>query len=250
MRRLWLIFFACLLATPARAAPRGPLVLAAASLQQVLGDAADQWAAAGHPRPVLVFAASSTLARQAASGAGGDLFISADRQWMDWLAARGALVPGSRARLAGNRLVLIAPAGQPLRLDLARAGALQRLPPAARIAVADPAGVPAGRYARQALGRLGAWPALAPRLVRAENVRAALALVVRGAAGFGIVYASDAAVTPQVAVIGLFPAASHAPIDYPIARLRSSRHPEAEAFRRYLLSPPARALFARRGFTA
>ncbi|MBX9883058.1 MAG: molybdate ABC transporter substrate-binding protein [Sphingomonas sp.] len=238
------------LAAPVVAAPADdpPLVLAAASLQEVLNDAADRWAAAGHARPVLSFAASSALARQAASGARADLFVSADSDWMDWLARRGAIEPESRATLAGNMLVLIAPRANRDRLAIGQTGALAALVGGGPLAIADPSGVPAGRYAQQALESLGAWRAVERGVVRAENVRAALALVERGAARFGIVYATDARASRAVRVLATFPPGSHAPIFYPVARLKGARA-SAEGFRRYLLSAEGRALFRARGFS-
>ena len=240
----WLLILLALFATPATA--RGPLVLAAASLQEALGEAADRWTRRGHERPVLSFAASSALARQVQAGGAADLFVSADEEWMDVLARGGLIAAGTRADLVGNRLVVVAPATFRGRLTRATLGpTLARGP----VAMADPAAVPAGRYGKAALERLGAWTAVSPRVVRAENVRAALALVERGAAPFGIVYLTDARRSARVRVAGLFPADSHPPIRYPLARLRASAHPQAEGFRRFLLSGEARAVFARHGFT-
>lgn len=229
-------------------APRAPLVLAAASLQEALSAIADRWARAGHARPVLSFAASSALARQLMAGAPADLFISADSEWMDTLAARGLIVAGTRADIAGNALVLVAPAGRRVAIDLRNRALLARALAAGPLAMADPDSVPAGRYGRAALTALGVWPQAAPHVVRAENVRAALALVERGAAPFGIVYATDAQAAPGVRIVARFPAASHPPITYPIARLRSATADEAEAFRRYVLSPAGRAILRRHGF--
>jgi molybdate transport system substrate-binding protein len=227
------------------AAPPPPLVLAAASLQDAFEAAADAWARRGHPRPVLAFAASSALARQVRSGAPADLFASADQEWMDVLARAGRLVPGTRADVAGNRLVVIAAAGNATRLTVATLGSVLAAGP---VAMADPASVPAGRYARAALTRLGAWPRVRSRMVRAENVRAALALVERGAAPYGIVYATDARASRRVRIAGVFPASSHPPIRYPIARLRGAGA-GAEGFRRFLLSRDGLAILARHGFT-
>lgn len=250
MARLIVTLLAWLaLIAPAAAAPeQPPLVLAASSLQEALTDAANGWAAKGHARPVLSFAATSALARQAASGAGADLFVSADEAWMDWLAARGRIDPASRAKLAGNQLVLIAPKTSVGRLDIMQGGALAALIGAGPLAIADPAGVPAGRYAQQSLEWLGAWHAVERGVVRAENVRAALALVERGAARFGIVYATDARASKGVRLLAMLPAGSHIPISYSIARLKDARA-SAEGFRRFLLSPEGRAYFHRRGFT-
>lgn len=119
-----------------------------------------------------------------------------------------------------------------------------------RLALADPAAVPAGRYAREALVSLGVWTGVAGQIAAAENVRAALALVERGAAPLGIVYATDARASKAVRVVGVFPPASHRPITYPVALLKTSRNPQAEGFRRFLISREGRAILARHGFGA
>lgn len=246
MLRWLLTLLIALFPSVAAAQDRGPVVLAAASLQEAMTDAANAWARAGHVRPVLSFAGSPALARQVEAGAPADLFASADEEWMDALAVKGLVAPGSRAVLAGNRLVVVAPVGSKVRLTTGNLGSTLAAGP---VAMADPTSVPAGRYGRVALQRLGAWGAVAPKVVRVENVRAALALVERGAAPFGIVYRTDARASRLVRVAGVFPAASHPPIRYPIARLARSKSPDAEAFRRFLLSPDGSAIFARRGFT-
>lgn len=235
-------------AAPAAAQERGPLVLAAASLQEALGDAADRWVAKGHARPVLSFAASSALARQVEAGARADIFASADEEWMDYLQGKNLLKPGSRARLTENRLVLIAPLASRTTLRIARGFPLAKALGSGRLAMADPAVVPAGRYGREALTALGVWQSAAPKIAAAENVRAALSLVERGAAPFGIVYATDAQAAKGVRVVGQFPASSHRPITYPVALLKNSQHRDAEAFRRFLISREGRAILARRGF--
>lgn len=237
-----------LLAPPATAQRRGPLVLAAASMQEALSAAADDWERRGHARPVLSFAASSALARQIAAGAPADLFVSADQEWMDDLARRNLLAPGTRANLVGNRLAVVSRPGQPSVARLGGAALGQQLA-GGPLAMADPDAVPAGRYGKAALKRLGAWRMVAPRVVRAESVRAALALVERGAAPYGIVYLTDARLSKKVEVAGVFPTDSHAPIAYPIARLTSARHNEAELFRKFLLSGQARLIMGRHGFT-
>lgn len=233
---------------PAAAAQRGPVVLAAASLHEALSDVARVWTARGHARPVISFAGSSALARQIEAGAPADLFIPADEQWMDHVSARGLIRAGSRVPFLSNRLVLVAPAQSKSRLVIAQGFPLARSLGNGRLAMADPDSVPAGRYGRAALTSLGAWPSLSGRIARAENVRAALALVERGEAPFGIVYATDARASKRVRVVGTFPASSHPPITYPLATLRTSTHPQAEAFRRFLLSREGKAILARRGF--
>jgi len=230
--------------------PRAPVVLAAASLQESMEAAADAWAAKGHARPVLSFAASSALARQVEAGAPADIFVSADEEWLDTLQDNGLIRPGTRAKLVGNRLVLIAPSASTLALKAEPGIALASALDDGRLALADPQGVPAGRYARQALEKFGVWDEVSDRIASADNVRGALALVARGEAPLGIVYATDAAAEPRVRVVATFPEDSHTPITYPVAVLATSRHPDAQAFRDFLLSPEAQALFRRFGFTA
>ncbi|WP_254913973.1 molybdate ABC transporter substrate-binding protein [Sphingobium sp. Z007] len=239
------------MANPVGAAnERGPVVLAAASLQDVLTVAATEWARQGHVQPILSFAGSSALARQIQAGAPADLFISADEDWMDVVEKAGSVRAGARADIAGNRLVLVAPLRQPVRLTIGRGMPIARTLGSSRLAMADPDSVPAGRYGKAALNKLGVWTGVAAKLVRAENVRAALALVERGEAKLGVVYATDARASRKVRIVGVFPADSHPPIRYPVARLKSSRHPDAEGFRRFLLSPKGRAVLTRYGFTA
>lgn len=240
---VWL--FAC---TPGFAQPRGPLVLAASSMQESLGEAAAVWAARGHARPIISFAASPALARQILAGAPADLFISADQDWMDAVAAKRLIRPATRAKLVSNQLVLIAPANSTTRLRIAPGFHLAQALGTGRLAMADPAAVPAGKYGREALIRLNVWPSVAAKLAVAENVRAALVLVERGEAPFGIVYATDARASRGVRVIGSFPAGSHAPISYPIATLARAQHKDAERFRAFLLSAQGQAIFAKYGF--
>lgn len=245
---LALLFAWCLSAAPALAQPRGPLVLAAASLQEAMTDAANVWAARRHARPVVSFAASSALARQVEAGAPADLFVSADSEWMDYLAGKALIHPATRAVLVANQLVLITPAASKAQLAIGRNFPLARALGQGRLAMANPDAVPAGKYGKAALSYLGVWAGVSGKIARAENVRAALALVERGEAPFGVVYATDARASAGVRVLGAFPPASHPPIVYPLALLRTSTHPDAESFRRFLLSREGKAIFARRGF--
>jgi len=241
--------FAALALLLVGAAPAPPVVLAAASLQESMTAAADAWTKHGHARPVISFAASSALARQGEAGAPADLFASADEDWMNELQAKGLLVPGTRSDFLANRLVVVAPLNGRAHIP-ARGAALGRVLGAGPLAMADPDSVPAGKYGKAALIKLGAWDAVARHVVRAENVRAALALVERGAAPFAIVYATDARASKLVRVAGVFPADSHPPIVYPLARLKASGKGEGEGFRRFLLSREGKAIFVRFGFTA
>jgi len=247
MRRLIALSIALLIAVPAFAA--APLVLAAASLQESLNAVADAWAARHHARPTLSFASSSALARQIDAGAPADIFISADEPWMDDVARGGLIRPGTRVSFLANTLVLIAPASSATKPVAIRRGfPLAALLGRNKLAMGEPDSVPAGKYGKEALTSLGVWAAVAPKVASGDNVRAALALVERGEAPYGIVYATDAMASRKVRVVGTFPASSHAPITYPLALLTSSTSPDAERFRRFLLSPAARAIFNRYGF--
>lgn len=247
--RLLAALFCVLVVLPAFAAQ--PLtVFAAASLKETLDDAGALYARTSGTPVRTSYAASSALARQIEDGAPADVFVSADLEWMDELQRRHLIDASTRGDIAGNALVLVAPAasaappirlqrGVDLRTPLGRDG---------RIALALTASVPAGRYAKAALQSLGAWPTLQPRIVEAENVRAALQLVARGEARLGIVYASDALAEPRVRVVARFPLSSHPRIAYPAARVAASAHPRAAAFAAWLRSPAAQAVFRRHGF--
>jgi molybdate transport system substrate-binding protein len=236
-------------AGPARAEPRAVIVFAAASLKNAL-DAIDQeWQRETGKAATAAYAASSTLAKQIENGAPADLFVSADPGWMDYLEQRKLIRPGSRSNLLGNSLVLIAPAGSTVQLTIAPGFPLLAALGDGRLAMADPAGVPAGMYGKAALEKLGVWSSLANRIAAAENVRAALLLVARGEAPLGIVYATDAAIEPGVRIVAAFPADTHPPIVYPVALTASSENPNAPALLAYLHGPAARAQFQKAGFT-
>jgi molybdate transport system substrate-binding protein len=220
------------------------MILAAASLQDALEAEADAWAWRGHPRPTLSFAASSALARQVVSGAPADLFLSADEDWMDAAEEAGALKAGTRRDLLTNAIVLIAPKASTAEVDLADPASFG----SGKLAMADPDAVPAGKYGKAALEKMGLWRGLAGKVVRAENVRAALVLVESGEAPLGIVYATDAAASDKVRVVARFPQGSHPPIRYPVAVLAASTNPEALPFAQFLESERGRAIFARYGF--
>jgi molybdate transport system substrate-binding protein len=236
------------LGTSAQAEPNGPLVLAAASLQESLTAASNAYAKRGHPKPVISFAASSALAHQIEAGAPADLFISADEPWMDFLAGKNLIRKESRKSFLTNRLVLITPANQPLSIKIAPGFPLAKALGDGRLAMGDPSSVPAGKYGKAALTQLGVWSEVEPKVAGAENVRAALQLVGRGEARAGIVYETDAKVARDVTIAGVFPAGTHAPITYPVAILASSQNPEAISFRAFLLSGAGKAIFHKYGF--
>ncbi len=253
-RRLFALFAAALLAAPAvRAADEDVIVYAAASLTDVLQAIAQR---GGYTTVKFSFGSSSTLARQIAQGAPAQLFISADEPWMDAVEQSGRLEPGTRRPWAGNRLALVAPgAGEPSAPPESAAAVSSALRSAlaahqdARIATGDPAHVPVGRYAQSALTSMGLWAEVEPRLARADNVRAALALVERGEAPLGITYRTDALASGRVRVVALFPASSHAPIRYPAALLKDAS-PTARRFYQQLFGAEARAMLAAAGFAA
>lgn len=234
------------------AAGEGPLlVFAAASLKESMDEAAAAYAAAGKPVVEVSYAASSALARQIEQGAPADAFISADVEWMDWLAERGLIDTGSRRDLLDSELVLVAPAdagAAPLDLAAGPEAVLARLGEG-RIAMALVDSVPAGKYGREAFGSLGMWEALAPRVAEGDSVRAALMLVARGEAPLGVVYGSDAVAEPRVRVVATFPAGTHPPIVYPVARVAASRHSDTAGFVDWLGTAEAGEIFRRHGFT-
>ncbi len=244
-------FLACLaLLLPLPAAAQSTTVFAAASLTDALNDISALWQRAGHPAPRLVYASSSTLARQIEQGAPANLFASADEQWMDALDRKGLLAPGTRADLLANRLVLIVPKDRARTLAIGPNFDISALlGPNGRLAVGDPAHVPAGIYAKQALTALGVWAQAEPRLAASEDVRAALRLVELGEAPAGIVYATDAAASDKVAVAGVFPPGSHDRITYPFAVVKDGDTSEARALLAFLTGPDAREIFAKRGFS-
>lgn len=225
-------------------------VFAAASLTDVMEELGAAYTRQTRAPVRFSFAASSTLARQIESGAPASVFVSADEEWMDYLASRGLIQPASRTDVTGNTLVLIAPADSTTQLDIAPGFTLlPALGQQGRIATGDPDSVPAGKYARSALEKLGAWNSVAGRMIPADNVRTALKYVALGEAPLGIVYATDARGEAGVRVVGTFPAGTHDPIRYPAA-VTSRGGTQAASFVTFLASEPARAIFARYGFSA
>lgn len=250
MRRLSSLVVAALIvsALPVAAKAQDLLVFAAASMKTALDEINAGFKGGGVK---FSYAASSALARQIEAGAPADVFVSADLDWMDYLERKHLLKPGTRSTLLGNRIVLIAPSDSKATVTIAPgfdlAGLLGK---DGKLAMADVAAVPAGKYGKAALEALQVWPSVQGRVAQAENVRATLALVARGEAPAGIVYATDAvAETKNVRVLDTFPAHTHPPILYPVAQLKDSRHPQAAAWLSYLRSPAAKAVFEKTGFT-
>jgi molybdate transport system substrate-binding protein len=223
-------------------------LFAAASTTDCLNAVIAAYERHGLGRIIPSYASSSTLARQIAAGAPADIFISANKNWMGFLLGRALISVGSRRDLLANRLVLVAPESSNLKIEIGPGFALAAALGDRRLAVGDPDHVPAGIYAKRALEHLGVWAALAPKLARSQHVRATLALVVRGEVAAGIVYATDARITPRVRVIGTFPATSHPPITYPVAIVVGSESPSVQRFFDFLLAPGTAKIFERFGF--
>jgi molybdate transport system substrate-binding protein len=224
------------------------IVFAAASLKNALDEAAAAWQKETGQSARISYAASSTLAKQMEQDAPAQIFISADEDWMNYVAGKSLIRPGSRADLLGNTLVLIAPKDSKTVLDLKPGADIAKALGGGRLAIANVDSVPAGKYGKAALEKLGIWGSVSTTLAQAESVRAALLLVSRGEAPLGIVYATDAASDPNVRIVAAFPADSHPRIVYPIA-LTLKAGAAAAAFLDYLKSAKAASFFKAQGFT-
>jgi len=234
---------------PARAQGGDVVVFAAASLKNALDAVNAQWQKETGKKAVISYAASSALAKQIEQGAPAQVFISADLDWMDYLAGKSLIKLDTRSNLLGNRLVLIAPKDKAQPLEVKPGFDLAGRIGNGRLAVANIDAVPAGKYGKAALTKLGVWDSVAAKTAQAENVRAALLLVSRGEAPVGIVYQTDAASDPGVAIIGTFPEDTHPPIVYPVALTAGAANPDATAFLAYLTSAAAKPVFQGQGFT-
>ena len=249
LRALGLVFAGLLASCWAGpAAAERAIVLAAASTAHAIDEVIGQFEAGPGESVVASYAGTSALARQIESGAPADIFLSANAAWMDHVEAQGLIEPGSRQVLAGNRLVFVTGASDMALFEPSAALDLSALLKGGRLAIGNPDHVPAGIYARQALEALGLWLGVRSQLAPAADVRAALALVARGEAPLGIVYASDAARIEGVHVVGTIPASLHEPIVYSVALIAGRISPLATRFFDFLTGPEGRAAFARAGF--
>jgi molybdate transport system substrate-binding protein len=223
-------------------------IFAAASLKEALDEQSRQFEASSGKKVVISYGASNALAKQIEAGAPADLFISADLDWMDYVDRRRLLVPATRVNLLRNTLVLIAPASSKASLTIGPNFGLAAALGQDKLAMANPDSVPAGKYGKSALEKLGVWSAVEKQVARAENARAALALVSRGEAPFGIAYSTDALSDKGVRIVGTFPPDSYPPIVYPAALLATSKSPAAKPLLDHLRSPAARATWEKFGF--
>jgi molybdate transport system substrate-binding protein len=253
-RRSWLaLLVAAGLASTAGALPavaqgKDVVIFAAASLKNALDDIAGQWQRETGKKVVVSYAASNTLIKQIEQGAPADIFISADLDWMDYGQQKDLIKPDSRSNLLGNRLVLIAPKDSSVSAIIQPGFDLAALLKGGRLAMGNVDAVPAGKYGKASLEKLGVWDSVKDKIAQAESVRAALLFVSRGEAPLGIVYQTDAAADPNVKIVGTFPENTHPPIIYPVALTKESTNADAQAFLNYLRSPAARAAFERQGF--
>ncbi|MEO8738084.1 MAG: molybdate ABC transporter substrate-binding protein [Casimicrobiaceae bacterium] len=223
-------------------------VFAAASLKEAMDDQARQFEANTGNKVIVSYGASNALAKQIESGAPADIFISADLDWMDYIDQKRLVAPNMRFDLLRNTLVLIAPASSVSTLKIGPNFGLAAALGNEKLAMANPDSVPAGKYGKSALEKLGVWQSVEKQVARAENVRAALAFVSRGGAPFGVVYRTDASADKGVRIVDTFPADTHPPIIYPAALLVGSKTTAAKPLLAYLRSTPARAGWEKYGF--
>ena len=225
------------------------IVFAAASLKNALDDVNTAYTAKSGIKIAASYAASSALAKQIEQGAPADLFASADSDWMTYAIQKNTIKEGTRVDLLGNKLVLIAPKDSDVTtVSIGSGFDLARLVGDGKIATGDVQAVPVGKYAKAALEKLGSWNTAAPKFAMADNVRAALTLVARNEAAFGIVYETDARVEPGVKIVGAFPPDSYPPVVYPFA-LTVTAKPEAADYLGFVRSSSSKAIFEKYGFT-
>jgi molybdate transport system substrate-binding protein len=232
----------------AQAQGRDLLVFGAASLKNALDDADAQYQREAGHKVVVSYGASSALAKQIEGGAPADIFISADLDWMDYVAEHKLIKPETRFNLLGNKLVLVARADSNVKLTIGPNFPLAQALGNDRLAMAEPSAVPAGKYGKAALEALGVWASVAGKVAPAQDVRATLLLVSRGEAPLGIVYQTDAAADKTVKIVAAFPESTHPPIIYPIAVTATSTNPGAAAYVAFLKSAAAKPAFEKQGF--
>ncbi len=224
-------------------------VFAAASLKNALDEVNAACEVDVGEKATISYAASSALAKQIEEGAPADLFISADLAWMSYLSEKNLTRKDTEVKLLGNQIVLIAPADSTAATEIKPGFDLAGLVGDGKLAMANVESVPAGKYGKAALEKLGVWASVEGDVAQAENVRAALALVSTGEARLGIVYRTDAAADPKVRIVATFPEDSHPPIVYPVAQTAESRDDDTPAFLKCLQTAKAKDLFEKQGFT-
>jgi molybdate transport system substrate-binding protein len=244
----WLVIVLLVVPAHVPASSADLRVFAAASLKDAIGDANVRYQRGTGRRVVASFGGSDTLAQQIENGAPADIFISADEDWMDDLAKRSLIKPETRFNFLGNKLVLVASAGSASMLAIGPNFPLAQALGNGRLAIANPASVPAGKYAKAALETLGVWASVEGRLAPAPDVRGALEIVCHHEAPLGIVYQTDAVAEQDADIVGTFPASSYPPIIYPLAVTTASTNPDARFYVAFLRSPEGKAAFGLQGF--
>jgi molybdate transport system substrate-binding protein len=257
-RRKWLVLSAAAAGTlllvfgiprvPAVAQGGGAIIFAAASLKNALDAINAEWQKETGKKVIIVYASSPSLSKQIEQGAPAQMFLSADLDWMDYLAGKNLIKAETRSNLLGNRIVLISPKDKAQPVEIKAGFDLAKILGDGRLAMANVVSVPGGKYGKAALENLGVWASVAHKIAQAENVRAALLLVSRGEAQAGVVYRTDATADANVKIIGTFPENTHLPIIYPVALTATATHPDAAAFLVYLKSAKAKPLFEAQGF--
>lgn len=226
--------------------PASLIVSAAISLKDALNDLVPLYEKQ-NPRIRVIFnyGGSGTLQHQVEQGAPVDIFFSAAERQMNQLASEGLLLPGTRADILENELVLITPAASSSVHDIRHLTS----PVVRTVALGQTSTVPAGMYATQVLEHLGLLGILQKKIVYAKDVRAVLVYVETGNADAGFVYRTDALTSSKVRIAATAPPGSHVPIVYPAAVLKNSRHPQAaQLFLKFIESGDAQRIFSRYGF--
>jgi len=236
---------------PVSAQGKDVVVFAAASLKNALDEIARHWQRETGKKAIISYAASNTLIKQIEQGAPADIFFSADLDWMDYGQQKNLIRLDSRLNLLGNRLVLIARREDSRNVfaNVQQGFDLVALLNGGRLAMGNVEAVPAGKYGKAALEKLGVWDSVKDKIAQAESVRGALLFVSRGKASLGIVYQTDAAADLGVKIVGVFPENTHPPIIYPVALTKGSTNADAQAFLNYLRSAARARSFEIQGFT-
>ncbi|MGY8997021.1 MAG: molybdate ABC transporter substrate-binding protein [Alphaproteobacteria bacterium] len=248
--RVALALLFCCAVTPGNADESDRLVIfAAASTTEAVAAVATAFSQETGIAVAVSHASSASLARQIEHGAPADIYLSANDVWVDYLTESDLIVPGTAVIVAANSLVVIAPVDDAVEEDADWARTLfNALGEGGWLALGDPAHVPAGVYAREALERAGIWQALESRTARTADVRGALILVARGEAPAGLVYTTDALISSDVRIIAAVPDGLHAPIVYVAAEVTGGNHDAASQFLDMLAGPLGAMAFGDAGF--
>jgi len=222
-------------------------VFAAASVTEVMTEIAGEFRMKTGISVRLNFASSGILARQIESGADFDYYVSASKQWIDYLDSLQLVDRNSINSIAGNRMVAVVPLeNKDLQLD---SGSIANFPDlfSGRISIGDPAHVPAGKYAQEIM-KINSWyNKLIERVLPAKNVRDALFMVEMGEVEMGIVYASDAQKSKKVRTVFQFAEADCDSILY-YGACKLTADKKMEAFAAFLNTDKAKSIWKKNGF--